>query len=370
MTKKYKGLSVRSDGVYVLSKTIDGTRRRFLSKDPAECYRKYNAFIEGKTKGPIFREAAEQYERTHFDDVRPGTLRSYTAALASAVERFGNLRVSQITPADIKQYLNGLGKRFAYKTVRNYKGQLSAVFKYAITDMGANITNPCDNVTIAKGLPRRTRSDITDEQKRIITDYQPGTFILPLLILYTGCRCGEACALTWSDIDFDNKVITIDKQITWTGNQPQIAPQKTAQSKRVVPLLTPLENALNTLPTRQTCYQRVKHTTNALNTLPHNGYIVGGMLTRTQLENRWRAYCKTYGLLTDDGKPAIDRHQLRHAYAGILYQNNIDAFAAMHLMGHSDIKTTLNIYTHWRQKDVDKVGAQLNAALRAQNVPK
>ena len=367
MTKKLKGLSVRKDGVYVLSKTIDGQRHRFLSKDPAECYRKYNEWLDGNTRGAPFREIADQYERMKYDDIRHGTLKSYAPALRSAVQWFGDRRIKEITPYEVKQYLQSLGNTYAYKTVKNYKGQLSAVFRFAITTLGVQMYNPCDNVQVPRGLARSTRSDITDEQKRSITDYKQGEFILALLILYTGCRCGEACALTWSDIDFDNRTVTINKQLTWVNNRPTISPQKTPQSARVVPLLKPLEVALK-------MQNRV-------------GFVVSGdnPITYRQLRNRWLSWCVSKGLYTTttatrriDGEyktvtlkqPTIDRHQLRHAYAGILYDCGVDSFAAMHLLGHSDIQTTLNIYTHWHDKNVVKVGEQLNAALSAQNVPK
>ena len=358
---KIKGLSRRADGVFVLSKNINGVRHRFTSTDPAECYRKYNDFIEGQTRGVLFSAVADEYERMHYDQIRHGTIKSYAPALRSAVEWFGDQHIKEITPYDVKQYLTALGDQYAYKTVKNYKGQLNAVFKYARTNMGVQMFNPCDNVQVPKGLARSTRSDITDEQRAIITDYKRGDFILPILILYTGARCGEACAVRWSDIDFEKKTITLNKQLTWINNRPQISPQKTPQSARIVPLLKPLERALK--------MQK------------RGGFVVSGdnMITYRQLRNRWLSWSSAHGLIWTyeanrriDGKyklctikePLIDRHQLRHAYAGILYQYGVDAFAAMHLLGHSDIKTTLNIYTHWHDRDVEKIGAQLNDALQ------
>lgn len=57
------------------------------------------------------------------------------------------------------------------------------------------------------------------------------------------------------------------------------------------------------------------------------------------IRRRWHKYIKATGL-------NITQHQLRHSYATILYRAGIDLKTAKNLLGHADVQTTLNIYTH------------------------
>ncbi len=76
-------------------------------------------------------------------------------------------------------------------------------------------------------------------------------------------------------------------------------------------------------------------------------------LTKSSFRRKWQAYQKETGI---DFTP----HQLRHAYATILYDAGIDEKVAQGLMGHSSIALTRDIYTHVRQSRLDSAAASLN----------
>lgn len=316
-------------GLYSMQVTIDGKRKVFRSKNKQELALKVIEYTKQK-KSPTFGLVAEQWHDKHFDEIRYGTGRCYEAPYKRVVEEFGNLPLDKITPKGIQLFLQSQGTQYAKKTVSNTKTVINSIFKYAIVELGLDISNPCALVQLPRNLRSSSREPLSPEQLQEVLNTKPNEFILAPLILYTGTRCGEAIALQWKDIDWKNNTISITKDIDHQGNRPRLDSLKTKNSIRTIPLLPQLKTLLKTQISPLT-----------------DDFIVSGSepLTKSQLRCRWKAWCKDHGLL-EDGKPTIDRHQIRHQYATLLYEAGIEAKDAQSLLGHSDISTTMNIYTH------------------------
>lgn len=86
-------------------------------------------------------------------------------------------------------------------------------------------------------------------------------------------------------------------------------------------------------------------------------------LTLSAITRRWESWCRSHGLVVEEKrtptennrhgsvwKPTIERHQIRHQYATILYEAGIDPKSAQQLLGHAQIQTTMDIYTHISDK--------------------
>jgi site-specific recombinase XerD len=76
-------------------------------------------------------------------------------------------------------------------------------------------------------------------------------------------------------------------------------------------------------------------------------------MTKSDVEHSWDRYCNATGL-------NINIHQLRHSYATILNKAGVDVKTAQILLGHKDIKITLNIYTEIEKEQLDKARDQIN----------
>lgn len=190
------------------------------------------------------------------------------------------------------------------------------------------------------------RTPPADEVIEIIRAHPEGKMgLLAAVAMYTGLRLGEIMALTWGDIDLENRVLSVTKSISWGNNRPVISTPKTKNAVRQVPILEPLAARLaeeGSRPTRE--------------------YLISGTrepLTASQHRKRWLAYCKELGLAHEAGeyKPCngkrqahwqvdVTAHQLRHYCATLLDQAEVPMKARQLWMGHADIHTTMQIYTH------------------------
>ena len=328
--------------------TFRGKRKYFTAKTKKDLLLKLAAFDMNNTEALTFGEVADAWREDNWDRLQFGSYRTYNPAFKRAVDKFGSRKLEEIKPKDIQLWLKKLGEQYAYKTVANHKTIVSQIYDYAILNFGAEAYNPCDRVKVPSGLKKGTREALTPDELQAVLSTTKDEFQLGFLILHTGCRLGEANALKMSDVDMEKEQIIISRSTSWRSNQPFEKAPKTDAGIRVVPLLPKLKERLLEL------------------NLERADYIVSQghkPLTLSAIERRWESWCRNHGLAievqreatpgnkhTTVWKPTVDRHQIRHEYATILYEAGMDPKAAQQLLGHAQISTTMDIYTHISEK--------------------
>lgn len=367
--KKEPDRYVRPDGLVEKQVTINGKRKRFRAASERELIKKIAAYTDEIEKGRLFSVVAEEWKDKHFAGLSYGTISCYNPALTRAIDALGDIPCAEVTAGDVDQILLRLkAQGLSAKTVKTQKTVLNMIFNYAIIE-GDIKHNPVTAVSLPKNLPRSTREAPEDDVIKIIQNSVSAYFgLFPYLLLYTGCRKGEALALKWSDIDRKNKVIRINKSIAYKGGMPYVKEPKTEAGVREVLLL---DDLLRALPPE--------------NKTKKDDWVFsqenGNPLAMAAYERRWKHYCKETGLVkieieqrTDkNGRkypykiytPTLTAHQLRHAYATILFECGIDEFTAMNLLGHANITTTRQIYTHLRQKKRHDAAKTINDHLKS-----
>ena len=343
--KKYKKkgariMKQRADGRWVKSKTINGKRIDFYSKEKTEkaalkdIEKQMIEYSQYQSRSKTFGELAEEWKYQHIDEVSYKTWQGYAAHYNRAVKEFGNTEVNNITIPDVQKYVNKLAKqRLAHKTVKSALNVLSLIFDYAIMEKQINI-NPCQYAKIPQGLTRKERELPDEEQiEKVIDGVNCHFGEFAYLLLHTGLRRGEALALHSDNIDFEKKLIYVRQSVYFKSNRPELKPPKTEAGNREVFLLDCLIPILKN----------------------KKGYIFGGEtpMSEQAFRRAWERYQKESGV-------TITPHQLRHAFATILYENDINAKSAQKLLGHSDYKVTLQIYTHISQRKKDSDFEKLN----------
>ena len=296
-------------GLYRETIYINGKRKVISGKTRKDVMMKIVALDIKQKEQQKFRSVADLWEEANWDRLRFGSYRTYGPCLRRAVQKFGEKNIDEIKPIEIQSWLRELGQQYAFKTVSNHKCVLSQICDYAIVNLGVDMPNPCDRVKIPSGLKKGTREALSVNERQAILSTTKDELQLGFLILYTGCRLGEALALQMQDVDLKNNIVHITKSVAFHGNQPVISSPKTENSVRTVPLLPPLKERLLEL------------------NLPGDAFIVSGEkpLTKSSLYTRWKTFCKRKGI-------HIDRHSIRHQYATTLYEAGIDAKTAQDLL--------------------------------------
>lgn len=283
---------------------------------------------------------ADAWAAEAFPQLAYRTLSCYKAPLMRAKKFFLGDYIEDITHAKIKEYMEFLVEQnYSKKTIKNYRIVLSMIFKYAVVNDIVSL-NLVSDVSIPKGLKSTRRKPPTEleiEKIKSNVDYDFGLFYY--FLLYTGIRRGEALALTYEDIDWNNELITINKSLYHKHNQPHIKMPKTESGIRNIPLLQPLKKVLD----------RNKR-----------GIIFsnddGEYMTASQVETKLKWYRRATGI-------SCSPHQLRHEFATILLEADIVDKDAQELLGHAQISTTKDIYMHITPKRLKETANKLNQFL-------
>lgn len=190
-----------------------------------------------------------------------------------------------------------------------------------------------------------------------------------MLMMYSGLRRGEATALTWNDIDLDKGIIKVTRSFNF--KQKEFKNPKNGKSRSVI-IPQVLVDYLKTLP-RTSVYVLTSK----------SGKMMSDVAWKRLYESYMCDLNLEYGGFTEKHKKFEPRkvpmaiqpftpHELRHTFCTMMYEAGVDVVVAKEQMGHSDVKTTLAIYTHLsaehKQNDINKLNEYLNkAANQAEN---
>lgn len=345
----------RKDGRWIKTITINGKRMYFYSTEKTERQAEKDIFAQmiqysdTEEKGKTFKSVAEEWELEHFKSLEHYTSRRYKTLLTHVTDHFDGMYIKNISPEQIERFLLSLvTKDYSSKTIKDQFSVIKMVFRYAFINEYVD-SDPTLHIKPPKGTASTKREALSEDQMKIVDNSTDCTFgLLAYFLMYTGLRKGELLALQWQDIDLEKKEIYISKSVYHHNNVPHIKTPKTKAGERTIMLLDCLAEKLKTVKDR----------------VPeHYLFSDENPLTNSQFQCRWEKYQKESGL-------KITAHQLRHTFATILFEANIDVKDAQNIMGHSDISVTQNIYTHIRSQRMKDTTNKLNNYICCQDVVK
>lgn len=276
--------------------------------------------------------------------------------------KISKMSIYDITNSHIQEWMNELyNENYSYSTLRKAFQCVNKYFNYLQSI--EVLINPIKNIAIPQ-THRKDKSDIVyyskDELEVIYSEadsalnsqnkYAYNSAVFKLLA-NTGLRAGELLALTWQDVDFDKRLLMIDKNVVYVKNRADDADKKrmrivqstkTRSGKRKIPLNQIAIDALNILkPKEYTLTQNI-----ILNTR-------GNPATTQSLDRTFKRILKNCNL------PTYGIHALRHTFATLLFQRGVPVKTVSELLGHSDVYITMQIYIHCIPKDFSDAVAKL-----------
>jgi integrase len=333
----------RADGR--LCKTIVDPRTHkrvyFYGKTEREINKKIMLYSQKAEHGRAFSEIADEWWGETEPKLALQSLRSYKLAMSRAVTFFNDTAAKNITAKDIQKYLTTLAKQgYSQKVVSNHRMVVNRILSYAVTEGDIEL-NPCASVKTPTDLPKTTREAAKHTDEQIIKD-NIDLWLFPFFALMTGMRKGEILALKWKDIDFEKNYIYVTKSVAHDGDKPVIKTPKTEASNRIVPLLAPLRTEL---------LKRIGKP---------DEYIISDD-GKTPLTNR--RYITLYDRYREITGITATAHQLRHSFATIAFEADLDPKSVQEILGHKQLSTTMDIYTQFREKKLAAAADLLNKTL-------
>ena len=345
MAKYYQ----RPDGLFETSRKINGKRVMFRGKTCREVDRKILEYHEDVTKGRPFPVVANEWYASKDGEISRSCWNVYGYAVKRLKATFTQ-RIGEIKPLDLTRYIRDFERKgYASGTVDIEITVIKQIFAYAVVDSGDIETSPASELKKSRGLPKKKRGALTEDQERAVEDFRGENWLFGVMLLYTGMRRGELLALDWQDIDRRARVIHVTKKLNWAyGYAPVLEGFTKNHKNHDVPLFDALARMLPT--------DRV----GKIFTDEDGNYWTSGYLQRV-----WRTYRDAVGL---DG---VTPHCFRHSFATICFEAQIPAASAASFMGDTT-EVVEKIYTDLREnkriEDAEQVEAYLTARRTARGI--
>ena len=264
------------------------------------------------------------------------TIKGYEIAAERIYSSVGTILAKSLTTYRLEKFVAEMvDNGFASKTMRNTITLLSAAYRHAIY-IGQLESNPCERITIPKGQPRDIRILYIDEIQSFldaISEVDLNEKVAYELALFCGLRRSEILGLKEADVDIVRGVMHIHNTRHRVDGEDIEQDTKTVRSTRTLALpdILIMDIAILLEAHRQFKYEKTDFLIWDGFGNPLGGQALASRLNR--LEER-------------KGLPHVTLHGLRHTYASLLHDSGVDMAAVSANLGHSNLATTMNIYTH------------------------
>ena len=387
----------RNDGRYSYSYTDrTGTRHSIYSKTLPELRAREKQLQREYEDGLDPYKAAKLTLNNLYDryinqkyNLKPTTKGNYKYMYNHFVrETFGKRKLVEIRHSDVKEfYYNILQKQeMKANTLDNVHTQLHPAFDMAVRD-GLIRMNPTDGVMteIKKSklwdAPKR-RALTIPQQKAFMNfldgdrDYEGWLPVLTVL-LGTGMRIGECLGLRWEDLDFENKIISVNHNLTDRPDdkgecKKHIQTPKTEAGTRIIPMFDEVFEAFLVEYEIQKCIGFCEEEIDGysgfvFSTASHTVYSASAV--NNAIRRAINAYNNKEERAAKEEKrdpipmPKFSAHNLRHTFCTRLCENESNLKVIQDIMGHADISTTMDIYaeatTEKKQEVVTKLEGKI-----------
>lgn len=303
-----------------------------------------------------FSQMIDEYLQTKKDG-KPSTFSNTKNCLEHARRSLGSIRIDTLKNEQWQAFLDYLASLKMKNHRRNRIIEYTmAVCNFANKRYGVYTPVPSrfDKFSEAADHPFGKQMEFwtTEQFQQFISVVDDPLYNALFTLLYaTGMRSGEALALYWSDIDFANHLITINKTVnTKLGNGFTVLPPKTRSSIRTIKAPEIAFKRLLAL--------RDKLPQSLVNSPEVFVFGLDRPIPNSTLQKKKHDYCVKAGV------PEIRVHSLRHSCASALISSGATIVYVSKYLGHSSVKETLDTYSHFMPSEADKMADQMDLLLK------
>lgn len=270
------------------------------------------------------------YRRYKEQMLAPNSKTREESALRILCHHLSGKTVESITTDDVQDFMNTrAANKISATTIKDQRKVLAKVLDSAIED-GLIQTNPARSKRLTNpGCDTEGTQPLTlEEAKHLVNSVKaiddPYRQLLLALYCWTGMRREEVLGLKWEDVDFDAKMIHVQRALTYPKGKPILKQPKSKAGNRLIPMPNPLIDCMK------------KHR-------KESGYVIldsatGGWLTENAYSDMFEA------LRTETSMPKMNALVLRATFATMMAATDIEVKTLQSIMGHAKFTTTMDVY--------------------------
>lgn len=290
--------------------------REFLSKANADCDMSFKSLVE-----LYMDDSKSRLKPTTFSN------KEYIINL-KILPFFGDLAINKIEPSTVRMWQNELisTNKYSLTYLKSVNNQLSAIFNFAMKyyKLSSNPARLCGSM--GKKNADTMQFWTKDEFNKFIEHaIKPESYAMFNILFWTGIRSGELLALTLNDFDFQNNTLSINKSHARLNKEDLIQEPKTPKSKRIITTPEFLSDIVKSYSEKLYDYHPNERLFN------FTSHYVRDELNRVCIKSEVKK---------------IRVHDLRHSHASLLIEMGFSPLLISERLGHENIETTLQTYSH------------------------
>ena len=350
-----KGITKRANGTYQIRIMVNGETAKASAKTRKEAESKLCAMRADLERGTYMKPdktTVSEWFGTYMTEYKENAVKEVsTYAYRSVFKKhvapaIGDRQLHSVRPSQLQKILNGIKEGgYSNETIQFVNQIMHQMFKQAVKE-GIILRNPCEGVTTPKGKPREPHTALTVDQQARFTAWllDEGQLLNPFvkMMLYTGMRCGEVCALQWQDVDLKKNVIHVRHTLHWLkGKGSVLTTPKTKCSIRDIPLQPQARRILKK--------ERSRLLSDSVNAFSGETFVFHDEDMKPIQYNRVNRYVSRISeqiQKQDPTFPAVTTHVMRHTFATRAIENGMPPQVLKSILGHSSLAMTMDLYSH------------------------
>ena len=309
-------------------------------------------------------EYIENWLTQYKNQIAITTCNTYAGLLRTNIKPFFEelgMSLNEITGDEINAFYAELFKKgLSGATVQRYHSFLHLAFKSAVKRRIIQV-NPCDQADRPRASQYIASYFGTEDMKKLIDGLEGDPMRVPVILTaFYGLRRSEVLGIKWSAIDFEEKTVGICHKIIEDGGDGHkvikgLDVMKTKSSYRTLPLIPQVEEVLLAEKAKQ---EEMKEAFRSAYNKKYAEYVcvdaVGNLISPQYISTHFPVILRRLGL------KRIRFHDLRHSCASLMLANGVPMKMIQDWLGHSNMSTTANIYSH-----VDSASKRMSAKIIA-----
>lgn len=280
--------------------------------------------------------------KDHVANLAPKTNEFYSRIIKLYIDPYiGHVQLNQLRPNDIQALYKTIDTTNAnrVKIHKTLKASLNLAYKWDYVDKKI-----MDKIIAPKATKKEMKYWKPNEIKIALENFKDTNIFFHVNVaLNLGLRLGEICALTFEDVDYKNKVLSVSKTLQVIGKDIIIKPPKTEKGNRKIPLTNNMMAFFKQeMAKRKENYPYYKSN-------DYMGYF--SVFEDGSIKNDKYVSRSFHKLLLGMDLPMIRFHDQRHSCASWLIYNDVDLKVIQEILGHASFDITANTYSHI---DLDK----------------
>ena len=386
-----KGIYQRKDGRYEARALINGIKIQLYNfnlkelkiefeKRKEEAKQGVDRKLSNITLDEWFEEWFDRYKIPKIKETSVTPMK--TKYRANFGRLIGNMKVADIRNMDIQDVINTMQREGkAISSMRDALGRVRECLESAKNNRIIS-ENPCFDITVPwENVSKERRFLTQEEQNRFLQQVEDNWYKEMFYIMFlTGMRIGEVGGLKWDDVDFKNKCININRSLSCQYESGvktvRLTAPKTHNSYRKIPFMGEAEDMFLSQKKKQ---EKIKKELGRR--YRSNGELsdlvfvtsMGSPVFRHHAEKEVKKVVKAineqeaFDSVREQREPNYFKdlypHAIRHTFCSRCFQLNMNPKVVQKLMGHQHYSTTIDIYTHVMQDDIDSEVCILESAI-------